>query len=253
MLGVAVLVLIALGIVHLSSTGTAVPVEDDPGAAGEPISTVESAGADGPGGAEDSADAEDPAEAGDPDGEPDAARSGNTAPAGADDVDSADSGAAGPVTVHVSGAVTEPGVIELPAGSRVDDAVEAAGGLTQEADLAAVNLARLLVDGEQIHIPEPGETPPVPAPGPGGGEDSGGAGASSDGSPAGAGQGDAPIDINTATAAQLEELPGVGPAIAERIIEHRELNGPFASVDDLQEVSGIGPATLEKMRDRATV
>ena len=143
-------------------------------------------------------------------------------------------------------------MVRLPAGSRVDDALGAAGGPTDEAELAAVNLARPLVDGEQIHVPVPGEEPPASsgpvtggdtAPGaPGAGEGGGGDGASS-----------GAIDLNSASATELEELPGVGPAIAQRIIEHREQNGPFESVDQLEEVSGIGPATLEKLRDEATV
>ena len=121
--------------------------------------------------------------------------------------------------VHVSGAVAAPGVVHLPGGARVDDALRAAGGATEEAELAAVNLARPLVDGEQIHVPLPGEQPPPAEDGP----------------------------------AELEELPGVGPAIAQRILEHREKNGAFTSVDGLLEVSGIGPATLEKIRAEATV
>lgn len=153
------------------------------------------------------------------------------------------------IVVLVSGAVATPGVVRLAQGARVQDAVDAAGGPTPEADLAAVNLARPVTDGEQIHLPVPGETPPVAAPA------SGATPAPSTGDkPAGgSGGGGALIDLNTADAALLEELPGVGPAIAQRIIDHRQSNGPFRSVDDLLEVSGIGPATLEKIRDRATV
>ena len=250
-LGIAVLVLIALGVIHLSSSGTAVPV--DPVAQGEQISE---AGTVDPG-ALSATDAPAAADGSQTDGNSPAAPEGGSSGEGAtggdggEGAEEAGADGSGVVIVHVSGAVTAPGVFELPAGSRVDDAVEAAGGLTEAADLAAVNLARLLVDGEQIHIPEPGETPPVTAAGPGEGGGTGGGEATGGGSTS-AGDG-GQIDINTATAAQLEELPGVGPAIAQRIVEHRELNGPFTSVDDLQEVSGIGPATLEKMRDRATV
>lgn len=143
-------------------------------------------------------------------------------------------------------------MVRLEPGARVDDALAAAGGAQPEADLAAVNLARPVSDGEQIHVPVPGEEPRELPADPGGGAPSGGA--EPEGSdPAGPPGAGALINLNTATAAELEDLPGVGPAIAERIITHREQNGPFTSVDQLQEVSGIGPATLEKIRPQATV
>ena len=167
--------------------------------------------------------------------------------AGGGFLDGGDPSAAGfgepPVVVlHVLGAVVEPGIVELPPGSRVVDAIAAAGGPTDEADLAAVNLARLVADGEQLRLPAVGEAPAAGAPG------SGGAGAGSPG-----GTADGRININTADAAGLEQLPGVGPAIAARIIAWREQNGPFRSVDELTAVSGIGEKTLDGLRDQATV
>lgn len=140
--------------------------------------------------------------------------------------------AAPTVVVHVVGAVAAPGVFTLPGGSRIADAVEAAGGPTSDADLAAVNLARVLVDGEQVLVPRPGEhaaPPEAPAPGP------------------------AMVDVNTADAATLETLPGIGPVLAERIVAFRTTSGPFRTVEDLTAVSGIGPALLEGLRDRVRV
>jgi competence protein ComEA len=149
------------------------------------------------------------------------------------------------VVVHVVGAVAAPGVQRLPTGSRVIDAVEAAGGAAPDADLSRVNLAAVLADGQQVVVLRPGEAPPVAA----------GAGPSGPGAADGAGGGGdgALVDINRASAAELEELPGVGPATAEAIIAHRDQNGPFASVDELLDVRGIGEAKLEQLRDRATV
>jgi competence protein ComEA len=146
------------------------------------------------------------------------------------------------VVVHVVGAVAAPGVKRLPMGSRVVDAVDAAGGAAADADLARVNLAAVLVDGQQVVILRPGELPPspVPAPSPGG-------------ATSGAASGGGVVNVNTASAAELEELPGVGPATAEAIIAHRDEHGPFTSVDDLLDVRGIGEAKLEQLRDRAAV
>lgn len=159
--------------------------------------------------------------------------------------DAADDGFGAPevVVLHVLGAVVDPGIVELPLGSRVVDAIAAAGGPTDDADLAAVNLARVVVDGEQLRLPAVGEAPPPGAAGAGGVGGAAGSGASADGR----------ININTADAAGLEQLPGVGPAIAARIIAWREQNGPFRSVDELTAVSGIGEKTLDGLRDQATV
>ncbi|MGW2095321.1 helix-hairpin-helix domain-containing protein [Promicromonospora sukumoe] len=161
--------------------------------------------------------------------------------------------ATGGLLVHVVGEVARPGLVTLSDGARVADAVEAAGGVTRKGDLTAVNLARTVVDGEQLYVPKPGE--PVPggaAPGTGGSAASGaGAGGAASGA-AGGGSGGT-VDINTADAVGLEALPGVGPSIAQAIIEWRETNGAFASVDELDDVPGIGPATLDELRDSARV
>jgi len=142
------------------------------------------------------------------------------------------------VVVHVAGKVRRPGVVRLPAGSRVIDAVEAAGGALPRARLATVNLARVLSDGEQVLVgraataPQPETT----------GTDSAAPGASG-----------APVDLNNASLAELEGLPGVGPVLAARIVAYRDESGPFRSVDQLIEVPGIGPAVLSGLADRARV
>lgn len=151
---------------------------------------------------------------------------------------------AGPVVVHVDGAVHRPGVVTLPVGGRVADAVDAAGGTTVEADTSLVNLARPVVDGELVVVPREGETPPAAVAG-------GGQQAPAGGSATGGG--DPLVDINTADTTALDGLPGIGPVLAERIVGHREEVGSFASVDDLGAVSGIGPAVLEDIRDLVTV
>ncbi|MFT4052387.1 MAG: ComEA family DNA-binding protein [Microbacterium sp.] len=135
--------------------------------------------------------------------------------------------------VHVYGAVVAPGLYRLDEGARVMDVIAAAGGLTPDADDTAVNLARRLTDGEQLRIPVAGEAS-APATD---------AGAASDGR----------VNLNTADATALDTLPGIGPAIAERIIQWREDNGAFTSVDDLLSVSGIGEKTLAALRDLVTV
>ncbi len=146
--------------------------------------------------------------------------------------------ATGPgVVVHVVGRVRRPGLVTLAAGARVADAVAAAGGVTAGAALQRINLARFLADGEQLLVPGPGD--PLPAGG-------------SVGSGAGAGTGDAgstpPVDLNTATEAQLDELPGVGPVTAARIIAWRREHQRFTRVEELGEVDGIGAKMLERLR-----
>ncbi len=177
------------------------------------------------------------------------------------------------VIVHVTGQVRNPGVVTLGAGSRLQDAVEAAGGLKSAADAEAVNLARVLVDGEQIHIPAEGEEPPAGGPGEPAGEGTtaggqasgdstgGGAGAEANGAAepngtdtsGGAGpNGGAKIDLNSADSTALQTLPGVGPVTAEAIIAHRQAQ-PFTRVEDLLLVHGIGPKTYERLKDLVTV
>lgn len=134
------------------------------------------------------------------------------------------------VTVHVAGAVNVPGVYELPVGSRVEDAVSSAGGPTADAEPGRVNLAAPLVDGSQVYLPTEGEVG-VPLA-------SGSFAVSVSSDPAG------PVDVNRATAAQLETLPGVGPATAAAIVTERDRNGPFVSLAELDRVPGIGPAKL---------
>ena len=156
----------------------------------------------------------------------------------------------GSVVVHVTGAVSRPGVVTLPPGSRVTDAINAVGGASAEADTQQLNLARVLTDGEQIRVPRIGEVLPDPAPQPGGDAASG---ARTTPGKSGGGGASGTININTASASDLEKLPGIGPALAERIVEYRDSHGPFASVDALTDVPGIGKAKLEGLREQATV
>ncbi|WP_082599202.1 ComEA family DNA-binding protein [Yonghaparkia sp. Soil809] len=157
------------------------------------------------------------------------------------------------VIVHVLGSVREPGIVEVRPGDRVMDAIAEAGGALETADLGGVNLARALVDGEQLYVPATGEVVPggpAGAAGPGGAAPGGAAGSGGAGPPSAAG---GLVDLNAADAATLETLPGVGPALAARIIAWREQNGPFRAVDELLAVSGIGEKTLAGFRDQVTV
>ena len=133
------------------------------------------------------------------------------------------------VVVYVSGAVASPGVLTLPSSSRVIDAITAAGGATPEADLESINLARVIVDGEQIRVGVVGESPPS----------------------ASAGTGtvaQACVRLATATETELQTLPGVGPALAQRIISYRATHPRLSSVEELDDVPGIGPSLIEKIR-----
>ncbi|RPF28798.1 competence protein ComEA [Georgenia muralis] len=220
--------------------GDPVPLPPVDGAASS-VPTGEAADIDG-----DSAPRDDgPGASGDDDGAVDVPGEGSTREA--DAPDGTTTGA--PLVVHVAGAVARPGVVELPSGSRVGEAVEAAGGASPDAELAAVNLARPLVDGEQVFVPVQGQGVPGSQAGPVPGLSSGTGAAAGAGAPAPP----SPIDLNTATAADLDALPGIGPALAERILQWREANGAFGSVDDLDAVSGIGPTTMERLRGLVTV
>ena len=178
------------------------------------------------------------------------ARSAGTTPSGAGST--SDTGVAGPtpttvaaqIVVQAAGAVVQPGVYRLAAGARVADLVAAAGGLTPDGDPDRVNLASLLVDGARVYLPHRGEvTPPAPVSDGGGGS----AGGSASSAPP------APVDLNTATADELDTLPGIGPATAAAILDYRQRHGPFRSVDDLAQVRGIGDAKLAQLRDRVRV
>lgn len=144
--------------------------------------------------------------------------------------------------VHVSGAVTSPGLYVLAPEARVVDAIASAGGFAGDADTDAVNLARPLDDGEQLYVPREGELPSAVPPG------ASGAGSGSSGA-----TGNGLVNLNTADAAALETLPRIGPALAERIIAWREENGGFTSVDDLLAVPGIGDKMLASLRDLVAV
>ncbi|MGX5695254.1 ComEA family DNA-binding protein [Agromyces soli] len=157
-----------------------------------------------------------------------AGSAGATGPDAGAGRDASEGGATAVVLVHVLGAVVQPGLVELRPGARVVDAIAAAGGLAADADQAGVNLARPVADGEQLVVPRIGETPPAGA--------SGSAGT--------AGAGDGLVHLNTADAAELDTLPRIGPALAGRIIDWREANGGFTSVDQLLEVAGIGDAVF---------
>ncbi len=174
-------------------------------------------------------------------GQAEAPGQGSGAEPGADNDALAGEGVASTLWVHVAGAVGKAGLYEVAAGARVGEAIDAAGGALADAALDAVNLARLLSDGEQVYVPTCAEvdagTVPAAAPG-------------FDGGPAAApAESGSAVDINTAGEAELVALPGVGPATAAKIVADREANGPFATPEDIMRVAGIAENKFEAMRD----
>ena len=147
------------------------------------------------------------------------------------------------VAVHVAGNVLKPGVYEMPADSRVVDAIRMAGGANAIADLNAINLANRLNDAQQVYVPAVGEKMPSSANSQGAGGDGTGSATNSV---------EYPININTADVALLDELPGVGPSTAQAIVTYRDQNGPFASVSGLEDVPGIGPAKVAAIQRLVT-
>jgi competence protein ComEA len=165
------------------------------------------------------------------DGAPPASTAPSTPPVG----EAAETSAT--VVVAVVGQVAHPGLVTLPSGSRVADAIAAAGGLLGEADPAAVNLAAVVADGEQVAV---GSSGAIPA----GGAPTGGPGAAGGGGL---------VDLNAAGVAELDALPGIGPVLAQRIIDHRSRHGAFRSIEELDDVPGIGPATSAELAELVTV
>lgn len=149
-----------------------------------------------------------------------------------------------PVAVHVIGAVPRPGLYEFAEGARVQDAIDAAGGLLASANVDAVNLAALLMDGEQLNIPYKDGVAPTEPP----------AALELPGSPTETTSENTDlININTASLEELDSLPGIGPTTAQRIIDYRTENGPFTTIDQIMDVSGIGPATYDEIKNLITV
>ena len=143
------------------------------------------------------------------------------------------------LVVDVSGAVAAPAVVELKAGARVRDAIEAAGGLAEDADISALNRAAACEDGQKVYVPRKGETLP--------------AGGEAPSQPSSQGRQSSLVNINTADETALDALPGVGPSTARTIVEDRDANGPFSSVEDLMRVSGIGEKKFEKLKSSICV
>ena len=146
------------------------------------------------------------------------------------------------ICIYVAGSVTNPGVYNLAEGSRVYEAIEMAGGAAPGADLTSINLAKPLTDAEMVYVPAEGETPSASY-----------AAVAAPTSAAGGAQGSGPVNINTAGVEELKTLNGIGDSLAQAIVDDRERNGPFTSVDDLVRVSGIGAKTLARFADKVCV
>jgi len=144
-----------------------------------------------------------------------------------------------PLTIYITGEVASPGIYKLPKNSRIQDVIDAAGGLTEEANVNGVNLAARVSDGQQVDIPK--KAPELTI------------GSETGGTPGAGGFLGAPININTAAEAELETLPGIGPTLAQRIVEYRTAFGFFGRIEDLMNVSGLGPATFEQIKPFVTV
>lgn len=150
----------------------------------------------------------------------------------------------GPLHVYVSGEVKAPAVYELPPGSLVQDAINQAGGFTAAADASLLNLAQPLTDGMQVHAPAAGEAPtPLPITEP----EAAAPAATTAGETAGL------VNLNTATVEELDDLPGIGPTLAQNIVDYRQANGPFATIEDIMNVPGIGEGKFEQIKDLVTV
>lgn len=147
------------------------------------------------------------------------------------------------ILVHVAGAVKNPGVYSLKEGERVKDAIEAAGGHMVDADILRLNLAQKLYDEDKLYVPKIGETP----------EDLEGTGLSGGSIVGLTSKDDGKVDINTASEAELTELPGVGPVTAQKIVDYRNTNGKFDIIDDIKNVSGIGDKKFEQIREKIKV
>lgn len=151
------------------------------------------------------------------------------------------------ITVYVTGAINKPGVVTVKEGARTADAVNACGGLLPTADAEMVNMAQVLKDGQQVRVPEKAVPETTAAAKSGSVNPAAKSGTSSKAAPSG------PVNINTASAEELDTLPGIGPAMAQRIIEFRETEGAFTSIEDIKKVKGIGEAKFEKMKDKICI
>ena len=146
----------------------------------------------------------------------------------------------GPIVIHVSGAVRNPGVYQLAPDARSQQAIEAAGGLLSDANPSGLNLAAHLADGQQVYVPRLGETPPQPTVSPKGTR-----------TPLPASG--ILVDLNTASVEQLEALPCFGPTLAARIVAYRQANGPFRSLEEIDQIEGVGPSCIEKVRSQLII